>query len=62
MSAHDSKGGLPMFTTNLEKSATTRFDVIIKGKVKETFDTYEQAWAYASKYKSAVVRYFIKKK
>ena len=50
------------FTLNLDKSATTRFDVIRAGKVVESFDTYEAAWKYARQWKSAMVRYFIKKK
>lgn len=44
----------------LPQSATTKFDVIYRGKLKESFDTYEAAWRYASQYKGAVVRYFIK--
>lgn len=51
-----------MYTMNLEKSATTKFDVIRAGKVKESFESYEAAWRYASQHKGAVVRYFIKKK
>ena len=51
-----------MFTLNLDKSATTRFDVIRAGKVVESFDTYEAAWKYVRQWKSAMVRYFIKKK
>lgn len=47
--------------SNTQDRAISKFDVIRGGKVKETFDTYEQAWAYASKYKGAVVRYSISK-
>lgn len=47
--------------SNTQDRAISKFDVIRGGKVKETFDTYEQAWAYASKYKGAVVRYNIRK-
>lgn len=47
--------------TTIEKTAISKFDVMRGGKVKETFDTYEEAWSYASKYKGAVVRYYIKK-
>ena len=50
-----------MFTLNLEKSAITRFDVIRAGKVLASFDTYEAAWEYARRWKTAMVRYFIKK-
>ena len=48
--------------SNVQTKAISQFDVMRGGKVKETFPTYKQAWAYASKYKGAVVRYFIKKK
>ena len=47
--------------SNTQDRAISKFDVMRGGKVKETFDTYEQAWAYASKYKGAVVRYNIRK-
>lgn len=48
-------------TTEIQDKAISKFDVMRGGKVKETFDTYEQAWEYASKYKGAVVRYSISK-
>ena len=47
--------------SNTQNRAISKFDVMRGGKVKETFDTYEQAWAYASKYRGAVVRYNISK-
>ena len=47
-------------TTNLYQSATS-FDVIVRGKVVATFTAYADAWAYARKYRTAVVRYFVKK-
>ena len=42
--------------------AISKFDVVKGGKVKETFETYEQAWAYASTLKGAVVVYKIPKR
>lgn len=48
--------------SNTQDRAISKFDVVRGGKVKETFDTYEQAWAYASKYRGAVVVYKISKK
>lgn len=50
-----------MFTVSLPKTAISRFDVIRAGKVVESFDTYEAAWAFARKWKTAIVRYYIKK-
>ena len=46
----------------LPNEAISKFDVMRGGKVKETFDTYKEAYDYASKYKGAVVRYYISKK
>jgi hypothetical protein len=52
-----------MFTVDTTpKAATTKFDVIKAGKVVESFDTYEAAWAHARTLRGAMVRYFIKKK
>ena len=51
-----------MSNVSLQNSAISKFDVIRGGKVKETFTSYEEAWCYASQYKGAVVRYYIKKK
>lgn len=48
--------------SNTQTKAIGQFEVMRGGKVKETFTTYEEAWAYAAQYKGAVVRYFIKKK
>lgn len=48
--------------SNTQNIAISKFDVVRGGKVKETFDTYEEAWAYASKYRGAVVVYKIPKK
>jgi hypothetical protein len=53
--------GVPKMRSEVQNEAISKFDVMRGGKVKETFDTYEQAWAYASKYKGAVVRYNISK-
>lgn len=51
-----------MMTMNLQSKAISKFEVMRGGKVKETFETYEEAWRYAEKYRGAVVRYFIGKK
>lgn len=52
-----------MFTVDTTpKTAVSKFDVIKAGKIKESFDTYEAAWAYAKTLRGAMVRYFIKKK
>lgn len=48
--------------SNTQNRAISKFDVVKSGKVKETFETYEQAWAYASTIKGAVVVYKIPKK
>lgn len=45
-----------------QNRAISKFEVMKGGKVKETFDTYDEAWAYAEKHRGTVVRYFIKKK
>ena len=49
-----------MFTNTTIQSVNS-FDVIVRGKVVATFTTYADAWAFAAKYRTAVVRYFIKK-
>lgn len=52
-----------MFTVDTTpKTAISKFDVIKAGKVVESFDTYEAAWAFARTLRGAMVRYFIKKK
>lgn len=51
-----------MYLNSTAKSAISKFDVIRAGKVKATFDTYEEAWNYASQYRGAIVRWFIEKK
>lgn len=52
-----------MFTIDTTpKSAITKFEVIRRGKLVETFDSYEAAWAFARTLRGAMVRYFIKKK
>lgn len=48
--------------SNTQDRAISKFDVVKGGKVKETFETYEQAWAYASTIRGAVVVYKISKK
>ena len=48
--------------SNTDKKAISKFEVMRGGKVKETFETYEEAWRYAEKYRGAVVRYFIGKR
>ena len=61
--AHEGRKAHTMFTIDTTpKSAITKFEVIRRGKLVETFDSYEAAWAFARTLKGAMVRYFIKKK
>lgn len=48
--------------SNAQNRAISKFDVVKGGKVKETFETYEAAWAYASTIKGAMVVYKIPKR
>lgn len=48
--------------SNSQTKAISKFEVIKGGKVVETFNTYAEAWAYASKHRGAMVRYFISKR
>lgn len=48
--------------SNVQEKAISKFEVVKGGKVKETFETYAEAWAYASTIKGAVVQYKIPKR
>jgi hypothetical protein len=42
----------------MKEEKVMTYDVIVRGKVVESFDSYDKAWELADKYSHAIVRWF----